>query len=48
MDMTQLNDYTTRSEAVCRRNDTISPGCTRNTVSKRGFGTKTATAFSPD
>ena len=25
MDMTQLNDYTTRSEAVCRRNDTISP-----------------------
>lgn len=23
MDMTQLNDYTTRSEAVCRRNDTI-------------------------
>ncbi|MEE0718558.1 MAG: citrate/2-methylcitrate synthase [Oscillospiraceae bacterium] len=23
--MTQLNDYTTRSEAVCRRNDTISP-----------------------
>ena len=25
MDMTQLNDYTTRSETVCRRNDTISP-----------------------
>ena len=25
MDMTQLNDYTIRSEAVCRRNDTISP-----------------------
>ena len=25
MDLTQLNDYTTRSEAVCRRNDTISP-----------------------
>ena len=25
MDMTQLNDYTTRNEAVCRRNDTISP-----------------------
>ena len=25
MDMTQLNDYTTRSEVVCRRNDTISP-----------------------
>ena len=25
MDMTQLNDYTTRSEAVCRQNDTISP-----------------------
>ena len=25
MDMTQFNDYTTRSEAVCRRNDTISP-----------------------
>ena len=25
MDMTQLNDYTNRSEAVCRRNDTISP-----------------------
>ena len=25
MDMTQLNDYTTRSGAVCRRNDTISP-----------------------
>ena len=25
MDMTQLNDYPTRSEAVCRRNDTISP-----------------------
>ena len=25
MDMTQLNDYTTRSVAVCRRNDTISP-----------------------
>ena len=25
MDRTQLNDYTTRSEAVCRRNDTISP-----------------------
>ena len=25
MDMPQLNDYTTRSEAVCRRNDTISP-----------------------
>ena len=25
MDMTQLNDYTTRSAAVCRRNDTISP-----------------------
>ena len=25
MDMTQLNDYTTRSEAVSRRNDTISP-----------------------
>ena len=25
MDMTQLNDYTTRSEAVCRRNDPISP-----------------------
>ena len=25
MDMTQLNDYTTRSEAVCRRNGTISP-----------------------
>ena len=25
MDMTQLNDYTTRSEAVFRRNDTISP-----------------------
>lgn len=25
MDMTQLNDYTTHSEAVCRRNDTISP-----------------------
>ena len=25
MDMTQLNDYTTRSEAVCRRNDTIAP-----------------------
>lgn len=25
MDLTQLNDYTIRSEAVCRRNDTISP-----------------------
>ena len=25
MDLPQLNDYTTRSEAVCRRNDTISP-----------------------
>lgn len=25
MDMTQLNDYTTRSEAVCRQNDTIFP-----------------------
>ena len=25
MDLTQLNDYTTRSETVCRRNDTISP-----------------------
>ena len=25
MDLTQLNDYTTRSEAVCRRNDTIAP-----------------------
>ena len=25
MDLTQLNDYTTRCEAVCRRNDTISP-----------------------
>ena len=25
MDMTKLNDYTTRSESVCRRNDTISP-----------------------
>ena len=25
MDLTQLNDYTTRSEAVCRRNDAISP-----------------------
>ena len=25
MDLTQLNDYTTRSEAMCRRNDTISP-----------------------
>ena len=25
MDLTQLNNYTTRSEAVCRRNDTISP-----------------------
>ena len=25
MDLTQLNDYTTRSEAVCRQNDTISP-----------------------
>ena len=25
MDLTQLNDYTTRSEAVCHRNDTISP-----------------------
>ena len=25
MGLTQLNDYTTRSEAVCRRNDTISP-----------------------
>ena len=25
MDMTQLNDYTTRSETACRRNDTISP-----------------------
>ena len=25
MDLTQLNDYTTRNEAVCRRNDTISP-----------------------
>ena len=25
MALTQLNDYTTRSEAVCRRNDTISP-----------------------
>ena len=25
MDLTQLNDYTTRSEAACRRNDTISP-----------------------
>mgnify|MGYP004674139941 FL=1 len=25
MDLTQLNDYTARSEAVCRRNDTISP-----------------------
>lgn len=25
MDLTQLNDYTVRSEAVCRRNDTISP-----------------------
>ena len=25
MDLTQLNDYTLRSEAVCRRNDTISP-----------------------
>ena len=25
MDMTQLNDYTTRSEAVCRQNDTIAP-----------------------
>ena len=25
MNMTQLNDYTTRSEAVCRQNDTISP-----------------------
>ena len=25
MDLTQLNDYTIRGEAVCRRNDTISP-----------------------
>ena len=25
MDLTQLNDYTIRSEVVCRRNDTISP-----------------------
>ena len=25
MDLTQLNNYTIRSEAVCRRNDTISP-----------------------
>lgn len=25
MDLIQLNDYTIRSEAVCRRNDTISP-----------------------
>lgn len=25
MDLTQLNDYTIRNEAVCRRNDTISP-----------------------
>lgn len=25
MDLTQLNDYTTRSETMCRRNDTISP-----------------------
>ena len=25
MDLTQLNDYTIRSETVCRRNDTISP-----------------------
>ena len=25
MDLTQLNDYTKRSETVCRRNDTISP-----------------------
>ena len=25
MDLTQLNDYTIRSEAMCRRNDTISP-----------------------
>ena len=25
MDLTQLNDYTLRSETVCRRNDTISP-----------------------
>lgn len=25
MDLTQLNDYTIRSENVCRRNDTISP-----------------------
>lgn len=48
MDLTQLNDYTTRSEAVCRRNDTISPRLYEEYGVKRGFGTKTATAFSPD
>ena len=37
MDLTQLNDYTTRSEAVCRRNDTISPRLYDEYGVKRGL-----------
>ena len=36
MDLTQLNDYTTRSEAVCRRNDTISPALYEEYGVKKG------------
>ena len=37
MDLTQLNDYTTRSEAVCRRNDTISPRLYEDYGVKKGL-----------